>query len=94
MRRVEIESGSPTASFTQAQALADRAAEQEVGEAMELSWYDRARDLMSPRGAEECHDQCPTPAYIDYAQHRGGDLVVDIDRGAYVFCYRSMASFD
>jgi len=58
-----------------------------------LSWYDRGADRESPAHAGECHDACDIPGYIDYAVNRGAELKVVVDRGAYVFCYRSIGEF-
>lgn len=72
---------------------ARRLAEATLGESMLLSWYDRDRDYESPAGASECHVGCDTPGYMDFAANHGGELVVNFDRGRYVFCFRPLGEF-
>jgi hypothetical protein len=71
--------------FSRARALADRRA-QELGPApMLLAWYDRGAGTFSPQ-VTCCSDA--KPAWLTYAESRGGDLVIDINHEAYVFVYR------
>lgn len=76
--------------FNAAMRLARDTADRELGVNMLLSWYDRERDLESPRGASECHEGCPVKGYWDYALNRGGTLAVNIDQGRFVFCFQPL----
>jgi hypothetical protein len=59
--------------FARARAVAEARARQEAADPMLLAWYD-------------CSDD--KPAWLVYAESRGGDLVIDINCEAYVFVYR------
>ena len=52
---------------------------------MLLAWYDRGAGAFSPQ-VTCCGDA--KPAWLIYAESRGGDLVIDINEEAYVFVYR------
>jgi hypothetical protein len=93
MERVGIDGGAVPLDFNQAKRLADALAAERVDEPLLLSWYDRARDLESPAGVNECHRHCATPGFVAYAANRGGVLLVDVAHGAYVFCYRPLGEF-
>jgi hypothetical protein len=58
-----------------------------------MSWYDRAENRESPAHVSECHDDCDIPGYIDYAVTRGAQVKVDVNDGAFVFCYRPLGEF-
>ena len=75
-------------NFEQCLKLANAVAGHVLGEAMLLSFYDRDRNLESPAGVSECHVGCVTPGWQDYAENRGGALMVNFERGRHVFCYR------
>ena len=71
--------------FPRARALADRRARELDAEPMLLAWYDRGAGAFSPQ-VTCCGDA--KPAWLIYAESRGGDLVIDINNEAYVFVYR------
>ena len=71
--------------FARARAIAEARARQEGDEPMLLAWYDRGAGTFSPH-VTCCGDAKPT--WLIYAESRGGDLVIDINREAYVFVYR------
>jgi hypothetical protein len=71
--------------FSRARALADRRARELGPEPMLLAWYDRGTGAFSPQ-VTCCGDA--KPAWLTYAESRGGDLVIDINHEAYVFVYR------
>jgi len=73
--------------FARARALADRRAREMGGEPMLLAWFERATGAFSPR-VTCCGDA--KPAWLIYAESRGGDLVIDINDEAYVFVYLRM----
>lgn len=79
--------------FNRSMKLAVAAADSLLGENMLLSWYDRERNYESPAHVSECHAHCATPGYIDFAASHGGELVVDFERGRFVFCFRPVAEF-
>jgi hypothetical protein len=87
VKTLRIDASECPLDFEQRLRLAGAAAQSVLGEAMLLSWYDRDRDLESPRGVSECHVACASKGAIDYALSRGGDLVVDFEGGRCVFCF-------
>ena len=95
MKSIAINAPEHDVDFGTAKRLADGIAkglfdEQEV---FCLSWLDRAAGRWSPAKADECHDECEVPGYIEYARSRGAELKVVVNHGEdYVFCYRSLAT--
>jgi hypothetical protein len=71
--------------FARARALAERRAREEGDEPMLLAWYNRDRGESSPQ--VPCCGEAK-PGWLTYAESRGGDLVIDINREAFVFVYR------
>ena len=71
--------------FARARAIAEARARQEAADPMLLAWYDRGAGAFSPQ-VTCCGDD--KPAWLVYAESRGGDLVIDINNEAYVFVYR------
>ena len=71
--------------FARARVIAEARARQEAADPMLLAWYDRGASRFSPQ-VTCCGDD--KPAWLVYAESRGGDLVIDINREAYVFVYR------
>ena len=71
--------------FAGARAIAEARARQEADDPMLLAWYDRGGGQFSPQ-VTCCSDD--KPAWLVYAETRGGDLVIDINHEAYVFVYR------
>lgn len=88
-----IASNGTAIAFDAALRRATIVADELIGENMLLSWYDRERDLESPAHASECHENCPTRGYWDYALNRGATLAVDFDDGRFVFCFRPLEEF-
>ena len=93
MKKIFLKSATGRSGFAEAKSLSEATASDELDEPILLSWYDKARDMESPRGVSECHTDCDTPGCVDYAANRGGALVVDIDNGAFLFCYRELGEF-
>jgi hypothetical protein len=85
---------SPAASFDFNAALkrATAVADEQLGDNMLLSWYDRERDIESPAHVSECHEGCAIKGFWDYALNRGGALAVDFDEGRFVFCFMPLAT--
>lgn len=87
MQTLHLDADELALDFDASLKLANAIAEQQLGETMLLSFYDRDRNLESPAGVSECHVGCATPGWQDYAENRGGTLMVNFGRGRYVFCY-------
>jgi hypothetical protein len=94
MKTLHIASTEIALDFDAAIKLATAVADNLIGENMLLSWYDRERDLESPRGASECHEGCPTKGYWDYGLNHGGELAVNFDQGRFVFCFQPLGAFE
>ena len=82
---IDIEVADAPLDFARARAIAEARARQEAADPMLLAWYDRDAGRFSPQ-VTCCGDDKPT--WLIYAESRGGDLVIDINREAYVFVYR------
>lgn len=93
MKTFEIQSDGEFLDFSSAKNLAEQTAASQLDEPILLSWYDKIRDKESPHGVSECHTDCEVPGCVEYAQNRGGELIVDIDHGNYLFCYRELGEF-
>ena len=86
MLRDPIDVGVPDTplDFGQARAIAEMRARQEAADPILLAWYDRDAGRFSPQVTCCGNDK---PAWLVYAESRGGDLVIDINCEAYVFVY-------
>jgi len=93
MKTLHLNADELGLGFDQCLRLAEACAQHLLGEHMLLSFYDRDRNLESPHGVSECHFQCATPGWVDYAQNRGGTLMVDFDHGRHVFCFMPLTGF-
>ena len=82
---IDVDIADAPLDFARARALAEARARQEAADPMLLAWYDRETGRFSPQ-VTCCGDD--KPAWLIYAESRGGDLVIDINREAYVFVYR------
>ena len=71
-------------SFQQVAALAKAEAKKRCDDAMMLSWCDRKSGRYYPRF--ECGNS-DKPAWIVFAEARGGNLTIDVNNGNYVFIY-------
>jgi hypothetical protein len=79
--------------FDLAKRLSEAMANTCLGESICLSWYDRAANQECPAHASDCHGSCEVPGYIEYAAHRGAELKVVVQSGAFVFCFRPLGEF-
>lgn len=94
MKTVQVISAEVDFDLYLAKDTAEAIASAALGEVTCLSWFDREKNQEAPAHVSECHDDsCTTPGYIDYAVSRGGELKIDVQNGAYVFCYRSVEEF-
>jgi len=73
--------------FSQAQDLARRRAGEVCAEPLLLAWFDRARGTFSPN-ITCCRED--KPSWLSYAESRGGDLVICINKLDYVFVFREL----
>ena len=74
--------------FEKAKDFAKQRAEETCDDAMLLSWYQGKTGESYPN--LECGPG-DKPAWIVYAESRGGDLTIDINDGQYVFIYLSIS---
>ena len=93
MKTIQVNSSESDWDFFTSKKLADAVAHAVLGESVCMSWYDRVEDRESPAHVSECHSDCDIPGYIDYAASRGAEVKIDVNDGAFVFCYRSIGEF-
>ena len=94
MKTLHIASKEIVLDFDAAIKLATVIADNLTGDNMLLSWYDRDRDLESPRGVSECHEGCSVKGFWDYGLNHGAELAVDFDDGRFVFCFQPLGKFE
>ena len=70
--------------FNEAKEIADREAGKINSDPMLLAWYERKTGSYSPPVAC-CGEE--KPAWVIYAESRGGNITVDINQEEYVFIY-------
>jgi hypothetical protein len=93
MRTIYLDFSDQTPDFNLSKKIADALAKLLVEQSLCISWYDRERQLESPSHVSECATNCKVPGVVDYARNRGARLMVDIGKGAFIFCYRSADEF-
>jgi hypothetical protein len=93
MKTHRIISTAAPFDFDSAIKRASEVADEQLGDNMLLSWYDRERDIESPAHVSECHEGCAIKGFWDYALNRGGKLAVDFDEGRFVFCFMPLGDF-
>ncbi len=72
-------------NFSRARVLAERKAAEMGTDPTLLAWYKADTGEFSPR-VTCCHDD--KPAWLIYAESRGGDLVIDINEEEFVFVFK------
>ena len=85
-RHIELKIDGPDLNFAKAKDMAMQKAKEICDDPMLLSWY------RSKTGESYPNFECgpgDKPAWIVYAESRGGDLTIDINQGEYVFIYLS-----
>jgi hypothetical protein len=82
---VDLRVDDPALDFPRARLHADRRAGELCDYPMLLAWFDRKTGRFSP-DLVCCGEDKPT--WLLYAESRGGDLVIDINREEFVFVYR------
>lgn len=70
--------------FAQARKIADRRARELCPAPILLAWFDRGAARYSPN-APCCRED--KPSWLVYAESRGGDLILNLNDGEFVFIY-------
>jgi hypothetical protein len=81
---IHIKSESP--DFKTAKQIATQKAKELCSDPMLLAWYDGKTGDYIPKTECGVGDK---PAWIVYAESRGGDITIDINDEEYVFIYKS-----
>ena len=84
---IKVNIDNPTLDFESAMGLAKQKAKETCADPMLLSWYNGKTGESYPN--LECGPG-EKPAWIQYAESRGGDLTIDINDGQYVFIFLSL----
>ena len=84
---VRVLSEDKSLDFSKAKDLAKARAKESCGDPMLLSWYKGNTGESYPN--LECGPG-DKPAWIVFAESRGGDLTIDVNDGEYVFIYLSL----
>ena len=71
--------------FAGAKDIADRKARELAADPMLLSWYDRQSGKFSPQ-VDFCEFD-NRPVWLVFAESRGGDITIDINKEQFVFVY-------
>ena len=87
---VELSPNLASEDYLQAMELANLEAQQQIGDHMLISWYDRDRDFESPQHSGECHSASAIPGYVDYALNHEAKLKINIESGRFVFFYLAL----
>jgi len=85
-QHIKLKIDNADLDFAEAKDLAKQRAEETGADPMLLSWYQGKTGESYPN--LECGPG-DKPAWIVYAESRGGDLTIDINEGQYVFIYLS-----
>ena len=86
-KHIEFKIDNYSLDFAEAKNLAKQKAKETCADPMLLSWYQGKTGESYPN--LECGPG-DKPAWIVYAESRGGDLTIDINEGQYVFIYLSI----
>ena len=81
---VDVQVEDDTLDFKKAKEIADRKAGETAEDAMLIAWFDRKRGTFSPQ--VECGGK-EKPAWLVYAENRGANIVVSVNRETFVFVY-------
>jgi hypothetical protein len=84
---ITINTDNPDLEFTAAKDIASHRAKERCPDPMLLSWFQSKTGESYPN--MECGPG-DKPAWITYAESRGGDLVIDINQGQYIFIYLAL----
>ena len=86
-KHIALKIDDPDLDFVKAMDLARQKAKESCDDPMLLSWYQGKTGDSYPN--LECGPG-DKPAWIVFAESRGGDLTIDINAGQYVFIYLSL----
>jgi hypothetical protein len=86
-KHLSIQIDDPDLDFAQAKDLAKQKAKDICADPMLLSWYQGKTGQSYPN--LECGGG-DKPAWILYAESRGGNITIDINEGQYIFIYLSL----
>ena len=86
-KHVKLKIDDPKLDFVEAKDFAKQKAREICFDPMLLSWYQGKTGESYPN--IECGPG-DKPAWIIYAESRGGDLTIDINEGQYVFIFLSI----
>ncbi len=86
-QHIKIIIDNPELDFVEAKDIAKQKAQETCDDPMLLSWYQGKTGESYPN--LECGPG-DKPAWIVFAESRGGDLTIDINDGQYVFIYLSI----
>ena len=86
-KHIKIHIDGPTLDFATAKNFAKQKAQEICDDPMLLSWYSGKTGESYPN--LECGPG-HKPAWIIYAESRGGDLTIEINEEQYIFIYLSM----
>jgi hypothetical protein len=81
---VDVSVEDPALDFHKAKEIADQRAREISEDAMLIAWFDRQSGRFSP--PVECGGKAK-PAWLVYAETRGGNIVIDLNRETFVFVY-------
>ena len=86
-QHIKLEVDYSDLDFDTARNIAKQKAREKCDDPMLLSWHNSDTSESYP------HADCgpgDKPAWIIYAESRGGDLTIDINQGRYVFIFLSL----
>ena len=86
-KHIKLEIDNPELDFIEAKDIAKQKAKETCADPMLLSWYQGETGESYPN--LECGPG-DKPAWITFAESRGGDLTVDVNAGQFVFIYLSL----
>jgi hypothetical protein len=81
---IEIHIADPDLKFSKAKDLSKEKARERCKDPMLLSWYNGKTGEFYPRFDCGSGDK---PAWVVFAEARGGNLTIDINDGEYIFIY-------
>jgi hypothetical protein len=84
---IQIKTDHAGLEFNAAKDIANQKAKELCADPMLLSWYQGNTGESYPN--LECGPG-DKPAWMTYAESRGGDIVINIDQGLYIFIFLSI----
>ena len=84
---IRVRVNDPELDYPGAKKIADLKAKERGHDPMLLAWYDRKPGRFSPN-VECCGEE--KPAWMIYAESRGGDITISVNDETFVFIYRDL----